>query len=145
MASVPKVLFVSSAINVLFLRRGRDVCVEAIASSASVRNGQPDHVIGCQFARKTGKNLVNKIVWSRSPGSGRSSRKIRRVGFEAGYRPDDSQKCRKNSDLEDFLAEKCQNTKRKWSGAGSNRRHRPFQGRALPTELPDLGALLLPL
>ncbi len=24
-----------------------------------------------------------------------------------------------------------------WSGAGSNRRHRPFQGRALPTELPD--------
>ena len=26
---------------------------------------------------------------------------------------------------------------RQWSGAGSNRRHRPFQGRALPTELPD--------
>ena len=25
----------------------------------------------------------------------------------------------------------------KWSGPGSNRRHRPFQGRALPTELPD--------
>lgn len=24
-----------------------------------------------------------------------------------------------------------------WSGPGSNRRHRPFQGRALPTELPD--------
>ena len=34
---------------------------------------------------------------------------------------------------------------RKWSGAGSNRRHRPFQGRALPTELPDLGTLMLPL
>ncbi len=25
----------------------------------------------------------------------------------------------------------------KWSEAGSNRRHRPFQGRALPTELSD--------
>ncbi len=24
-----------------------------------------------------------------------------------------------------------------WLGAGSNRRHRPFQGRALPTELPN--------
>lgn len=38
------------------------------------------------------------------------------------------EKCRKallNKDL------------RQWSGAGSNRRHRPFQGRALPTELPD--------
>lgn len=33
---------------------------------------------------------------------------------------------------------------RKWSGAGSNRRHRPFQGRALPTELPDQGTAMLP-
>ncbi len=43
------------------------------------------------------------------------------------------------------LAERCQKLERKWSGAGSNRRHRPFQGRALPTELPDLGTWMLPL
>tara|TARA_B100001939_G_C16506984_1_gene432076 strand:+ start:279 stop:464 length:186 start_codon:yes stop_codon:yes gene_type:complete len=28
---------------------------------------------------------------------------------------------------------------RKWSGAGSNRRHSDFQSDALPTELPDQG------
>ena len=31
----------------------------------------------------------------------------------------------------------CFGGRRKWSGPGLNRRHRPFQGRALPTELPD--------
>ncbi len=46
----------------------------------------------------------------------------------------DAAKRRKNDlrILKVFVAQK------KWSEAGSNRRHRPFQGRALPTELSDL-------
>ena len=34
-------------------------------------------------------------------------------------------------------ADQSSSTRAEWSGAVSNRRHRPFQGRALPTELPD--------
>ena len=54
-------------------------------------------------------------------------------------------KAAKTAILGASLAEKCQKRERKWSGAGSNRRHRHFQGRALPTELPDLGTLMLTL
>ena len=39
---------------------------------------------------------------------------------------------RKPERIEAFTA-----SREEWSGPGSNRRHRPFQGRALPTELPD--------
>ena len=98
-----------------------------------------------QFARKTVKKLVNNIVRRRFRGVGRPASGTEKPRFEAGRTLMMVKKAIKTAILEASTAQNRQKLKRKWSGAGSNRRHRPFQGRALPTELPDLGTLMLPL
>ena len=67
-------------------------------------NGPSSHGIGSRFARKTVENLVNNIVLESVLLTSEVPREISESRhFEAVYRTDDSQKYRKNGDLEDFF------------------------------------------
>ncbi len=99
--------------------------------------------VSVNLEEKPLKNAQTRSFGVDSWAEGRPASGTEKPHLELGRALMTVKKAVKTAILRASSAEKCQKLAREWSGAGSNRRHRPFQGRALPTELPDLGTSTL--